>query len=471
MSNLDKRLIQQELLIRRAREDFTTFTLMMNKEFYTQRESVMRQYTDLLNDAWYSNKRNTRVNVAMPPRIGKSYTMNLFVAWSLGKDISREIIRATYSETLAKELHQSVKQILEDETYLTIFPNMREDKLPRRENTTLKLSFKNHNRTSLFATSEGGSVTGFGASIIIVDDLYKDIGEASSPVINQRTIEWYMNALRSRLDHETGRLEILVGTKWVHNELSEELDRTGYFDTTLRFPALVNGESICPEMATTEELLLYKKTMPPSHFDAVYMQNPHVSANALISESHLNKVKYGEYTVNKRYCCIDNKTTGKDAFAVGMFAVTNIGIILEDVIYTNEILTEQLIDRIARFVTHYNPVYCDVEINKDYTMSLWLKDKLKQTAPDVRVRQYSTTENKETKIITNANLIYQCSIISDGDSEYLDFLKDLYAYDPTIKKKDDGIDMFVMGMIRLSKSNKLGGREWLITRKTLKNNQ
>lgn len=451
-----KEELNKELLRRKANKDFWTFCILWDYNFFKTRENVLKQVADLLTKAYFSEKEHIKIKIAMPPRIGKTYIMNLFKTWCLGINPDREIISATYSLDLSSQLHKTVREMIQSATFKSIFKHNLKDL--SIENADL-LQFKGFYRPNLMATSVGGATTGMGASITILDDAYKDMNEALSESVNSKTISWYKTALSTRLDSKSGesKLELLVGTSWQKEDLSSILEESGYFDHVIKVAALLNGKSFNEKIFTTKYLLDRLKSLE-SDFQAMYQQEPVLANNALLDPSNIKYVEYGTYNVLHRVVMIDGKTTGKDFYVVLVGAVTDFGIVFEDVIRTQNVLDDYLEDRIVHLINYYEPFRTFVETNQDYSMYRNLKKRVKPN----RVVSFRSEDNKEEKLQSHARYLRKIYFISDGDAEYKSYLKQIFRFDPTVKSKhDDDMDCSIMLIIKFLSLKQLGGQKWL----------
>jgi hypothetical protein len=105
-----------------------------------------------------------RLLISQPPRSLKSICVSVaYVAWLLGHDPTRRVIVASYSGDFAAELHRQFRMVIASEWYAAVFPNLHLAK-------ETGLEFVTSQGGSRYATSVGGTLTGRGADLIIVDD-------------------------------------------------------------------------------------------------------------------------------------------------------------------------------------------------------------------------------------------------------------------------------------------------------------
>ena len=141
-----------------------------------------------------------RLLINQPPRSLKSICVSVaYVAWLLGHDPTRRVIVVSYSGDFAAELHRQFRMVVSSEWYAVLFPTLRW----ARETG---LEFVTTQGGSRYATSVGGTLTGRGADLIIVDDPL-NANEVQSEPARKRVIDWYGGALVSRLnDKQTGSI-------------------------------------------------------------------------------------------------------------------------------------------------------------------------------------------------------------------------------------------------------------------------
>ena len=110
-----------------------------------------------------------RLIINMPPRSLKSIAASVaFPAFVLGHDPSRRIICVSYSGDLAKKHANDFRAVLESPWYRSAFPYTRIGPFKNSE-TEIELTARGFR----LATSVGGTLTGRGGDIIVIDDPLK----------------------------------------------------------------------------------------------------------------------------------------------------------------------------------------------------------------------------------------------------------------------------------------------------------
>jgi len=159
--------------------------------------------------AWHLQQCTTgairRLVITMPPRYLKSICASVaFPAWVLGRDPAKRIVCASYSENLAANFSRYCRTIMLSDWYMRIFPRTR---FGAEKNT--ELEFVTTRQGYRYATSVGGTLTGRGGNIIIIDDPLKP-EDAMSETKRSAVNEWFDRTLYSRLDDKRNDVIILI---------------------------------------------------------------------------------------------------------------------------------------------------------------------------------------------------------------------------------------------------------------------
>ncbi len=159
----------------------------------------------------------SRLIITMPPRSLKSIAASVaFPAWLLGRDPSLKIVAASYAEGLSDKLAMDCLKVIEARWYQDAFPMTR---IARGKSA--RSDFETTRGGGRFSTSVGGTLTGRGGDIIILDDPHKPEDAASEKKRNS-VLDWFKSTLLSRLN-DPGAGPIILIQQRVH-----EGDLAGY---------------------------------------------------------------------------------------------------------------------------------------------------------------------------------------------------------------------------------------------------
>jgi hypothetical protein len=176
-----------------------------------------------------------RLIVNLPPRSLKSLIVSVALpAWLLGHAPAGRIITISYSDDLSRRLARDFRRVVEAPWYRAVFPAMRVDarKNTESEVVTTAGGFR-------YATSVGGTLTGRGGGLIIIDDPIKPM-EAASAAERNRVNEWFDSTVISRLDHPASGVIVVVMQRVHEDDLTGHLLRRGGW-VQLRLPAIATA--------------------------------------------------------------------------------------------------------------------------------------------------------------------------------------------------------------------------------------
>lgn len=232
-----------------------------------------------------------RLIITMPPRSLKSICASVgFIAWVLGQDPSRKIIAVSYSDELALKLSRDCRTIMQSTWYRQTFPHT---VLNPKKNT--ETEFETTRGGYRYSTSVGGTLTGRGGDILIIDDPMKP-QEAVTESNRLRVKEWYENTLYSRLDSKKDSAIILVMQRVHMDDLVAHVLEKEHWEV-LNLPAIAEqeesftlgkgrflngssvfirkpGEVLHPNREPLETLLNIKKNIGTFNFSSQYLQAP-----------------------------------------------------------------------------------------------------------------------------------------------------------------------------------------------------
>lgn len=226
-----------------------------------------------------------RLLITVPPRSLKSLAASIaFPAWLLGHESDRRIVCVSYASDLAIAHANSFRALVNAHWYKNLFPAMRID--PRKDTETeLRTTRQGYRLT----TTIGGSLTGRGGSLIIIDDPMK-AADAQSSVARRKTIDWFDQTLLSRLDNKTTDAIIIVMQRLHMEDLAGHVLKAGGW-THLDLPAISERSSriqigpsrfydrnvddvLHPARESRIVLDQLKRQMGSAAFSAQYLQQP-----------------------------------------------------------------------------------------------------------------------------------------------------------------------------------------------------
>lgn len=153
--------------------------------------------------------------VNMPPRHGKSQLISTyFPIWYLLKNPNHRIILTSYNSTISSLFGAEILSLFEYHEF------GKEFQISRHNKSKNYLKLKDYAGSICF-TGAGGSLTGRGADLIIIDDPYKNNTEANSEIIRDKIWNWFLTTAFTRL--EPNGVLIIVMTRWHKDDLCGRL--------------------------------------------------------------------------------------------------------------------------------------------------------------------------------------------------------------------------------------------------------
>lgn len=398
--------------------------------------SVCGEFQSFLND----NEHDVLV-LNMPPRHGKSLTLGRFVEWVLGNDHSKKIMTGSYNETLStvfsKNVRNTIQEIKADKDMI-VYADIFDAKIKYGDGAMNLWSLEDGYNNYL-ATSPTGTATGFGADIIIIDDVIKNADEANNAAVLDKHWEWFVNTMLSRLE-SNGKI-IINMTRWHSNDLAgralKELPLSGYKVKHISFQAYdeKNDRMLCEDVLSFEDYQRKVKTMGADIASANYQQEPIDIRGRLYGEFKT----YGNRSNYKKiwhYC--DTADTGKDYLCSIVWGETLDGYQdVLDVIYTQQPM-EYTESAVANQLINFKVNTSRIERNnggRSFARSVREKVKGKCAAA---ISDFFQSANKEARIYSNSHWIEQyVRMPSDWRTRFPDYYKAMTTYQREGKNKHD----------------------------------
>lgn len=272
-----KKAIERE----EGQKDFMKYVKMMWPNFVNGRhhERMAQAFEDV------ANGKLKRLIINMPPRHTKSeFSSYLLPSWFLGKFPDKKIIQCSNTAELAVGFGRKVRNLVDSEHYSRVFPNV-----ALRHDSKAAGRWSTNHSGEYFAIGVGGTVTGKGADLLIIDDPHSEqeaaIAENNSEIYD-KVYEWYTSGPRQRL--QPGGAIIVVMTRWSKKDLTGQVlkasaQRGGEEWKVIEFPALFeSGEPLWPEFWSKKELMSLKEELPNVKWMAQYQQNPTSEVTAIV---------------------------------------------------------------------------------------------------------------------------------------------------------------------------------------------
>ena len=269
------------LLREEGQEDFMKFVVTMWPGFIHGRHHALmaRKFEEI------AQGKTKRLIINMPPRHTKSeFASFMLPAWFLGRFPGKKIIQCSNTAELAVGFGRKVRNLVDSEVYAKIFPNV-----ALRSDSKAAGRWSTNANGEYFAIGVGGTVTGKGADLLIIDDPHSEQEAAlaaGDPSVFDKVYEWYTSGPRQRL--QPGGSIVVVMTRWSKRDLTGKIlqamtDRDGDEWEIIELPAILPSEKpLWPEFWSYDELSKLRIELPLSKWSAQYQQNPTSEEGALV---------------------------------------------------------------------------------------------------------------------------------------------------------------------------------------------
>ena len=439
-----------------ARRSLWWYCKLMAPDFYRDDRPYLKNVCDTLQSFYESDDR--LLVMCMPPRHGKSRTATLFTQWAFGHDPKAHVITASYNEELSSTFAKSVRNAIQEQkavaeipVYSDVFPNTR----IKPGSGSMKLWGLEGGRGehSYLATSPGGTVTGFGASLLIIDDLVKNAEEAYNERRLAQLWDFFANTLLSR--REQGMKIIIIMTRWATGDLAgralEHFQRIGVPVRQVLYRAKTDEGMLCPEILSEEDYRILLGTQDKAIVMANYQQEP-IDVQGRLYSGFRTYSQRPELVRVLAYC--DTADEGADylcSIVFGVPAESPNDVVLLDVIYTQEPMeiTEPMVAR--QLMTEYGlPVsQATIESNNGGRGFARAVSEMIKGSP-CRVGWFHQSANKKARILTAAPWLMQHCIMPEHWADlWPEFWKHIVTFTSDGKAEHDDAEDALSGVCEL----------------------
>jgi len=355
------------------RKNFWEFAKYMSNGFFRDTKEPLRLIAETLEDVFAGKKSKVMINIIY--RTGKSFLVTLFLAWWLGHNPEKNILRMTNTKELYKKFSRDLRKIIKMDKYKAIFPHI---KLASDHFSVEKWALETSREAAHFGNGLEGTIMGEGADICVMDDPVESYKQSLNDLAMKDILKSYTGDIRSRFAPNTLVPEIIIMTKYGDTDLCAEmlklegtatLNGKEYDESTgkkytgkwhvFNFEALKNEgtkyeKSFCEDIWRTELLqekreIALKVDAPEQWYCMVQQRNyegknkpfKHLKwydfkdANKIIESTTIAfGMKYTQKAMME--VIIDPADEGLDKVAVAFWALVGNERYLMDVIYTSD---------------------------------------------------------------------------------------------------------------------------------------
>lgn len=417
--------------------------------------------------------RTTRLIINIAPRYSKTeVVVKNFIAYILANNPKAKFIHLSYSDALALDNSEAIKDFVESDEYQKYF------QLELKADSKSKKKWYTKQKGGVYATAAGGSVTGFGAGAvdngeidrsewdyidylenfggaIIIDDPIKP-DDTDSDVQREKVNYRFDSTIRSRTNSRETPIIIIM-------QRLHEMDLCGYLMevepdewTVLSLPVIKeDGTALWPPKHTLEELQ-HLRSVNDVVFDSQYMQDPSPKEGLMFYKELLNYFDDDMVDLSKADFCasfVDVADKGDDWHCVPFGKAIGNKVFIDDVVFTTD-GTETNVAETILMTNQHVPEYMQVESNFGggmYIQLMTISQEPKMNGITGLVELYAKG-NKHTRIQTMKGFIMKYFYFRknfDKKTPYGAFMCNLTEYRKSGGNKHDDAPDAISGLARM----------------------
>lgn len=454
----DDEILELEELLRleeidAARVSFWDFCRVISPDFYKPDRVYLKELCDTVQGIYErtikrpDGKPYDKVRIELPPRHGKSRTMTNFSAWVLGVNNTEKIITASYNDDLAQDFSRHTRDIIMEEKNLaeqTVYSDIFTAKVKHGDASykkwALEGQFFNYKGTGI-----GGSITGRGGSILIIDDPVKDAETAYNEAALEKIWLWYTGTFLSRA--EEGAIQILCMTPWSKKDIGARLEEVEPGEwLVISLPACDGSEMLCPEILSRESYTSKKRIGDENIFSANYdMQRLDVKGRLYSGFNTYSEIPEGT-TASVNYT--DTADEGKDYLCSISARKKGVYLYVTGILYTQD-AQEKTEPETVQLLQDTKTQEAAIESNNGGRAFARNTQRIaNERGYRASIRWFHQSANKQARILTNAAVVQQYVLFPEGWAvKWPEFYNALMTYQKEGKNKHDDAPDALTGLV------------------------
>ena len=443
---------------------YLEFNRKPQERFYLPRRRIMKRVADAMQRL--VDGELDELFLSMPPRVGKTTMLMMFVTWLVGRDSEKSNLYSAYSDVITSAFYNGCLEIINDPmTYLwhDVFPAAKVVSTNAKDETfniDRKKRYPSLTCRSLYGTLNGACDCN---GLLLSDDLIGGIEEALN---KDRLVSAWSKVDNNLLPRAKETAKVLwCGTRWSMVDpagvrmdllLNDERFRSRKFEI-INLPALDEQEHsnfhYLYGVGFSDEYYIQRRASFERNNDmaswlAQYMGEPIERSGALFEPQDMrfyNGVLPDDEPV-RVFMAVDPAFGGGDFTSSPVcYQYADGSIYVADVVYSDgdKRITQPLI---VKKVLEHNVKAVQIEANKS-TASY--KEEVEELLKKQGVRVNITTKmapnnvSKEMRIFDKAPEIREFYFLEEGkrSKEYSQFMQNIYSFKLTGRNKhDDSVD-------------------------------
>jgi len=455
---IEAKKIERELLRRKSGSHFYSFCRYMLPTFYKKNRSHLKTICDTLQDLIENRLGTKKLIINIPPRHGKSLTLQLFAMWCIGRNEKTGIMTISYNDRLSKKFSKAVRDGIEataEEDYISVFNNVFKDISIKKGDGAAQMWSVNDSHFTYLGSGMNGTITGIGCNIGIIDDPVKNADEAYNERVLEEHYDFYLNTFLSRI--EEGGYQIINMTRWASDDLCGKIleSESDWFVLSLAAQD-DNGNMLCPELMSLETYNKKKAVMNPDIFEANYNQKTEKRKGKLYNKSFKTYDNILHLANVPAECEIDYADKGSDYLCAIIYKRYNNAMYVLDVVFTQDSVEKSHKEVAGKLIEHRVSI-CRIESNGGgSTFKVLLEKECNLTGNLYTVfEDFNRKGNKETRILSQSYWVLENVYMPERwQNKHNEFYKQLIGYSKEGKNLHDDA-CFVAG----TKINTLYGKK------------
>lgn len=447
---MDRAALKRYAQIELSRREFWEYCKVTSPDFYRDDRPFLKDFAEKFQ--WFIEESTAQIMVVnVPPRHGKSRTATKGVQWlfgKYGKDI--KVMTGSYNENLSGTFAKQVRDCIAEKptlgvtVYNDIFPDT---KIKYGEASAQKWALEGSEQANYLATSPGGTATGFGCNIMIIDDVIKNAEEAYNANTLQRLISWFTDTMLSRTENNFKIIAIM--TRWSNEDLAGFILENYENVVHINYKAVQDdGSMLCPDILSRADYDLKTKNMNKDIVAANYQQEPLDVKGRLYTKfktyTDIPKDENGNPLFKYILNYTDTADEGSDnlcSICYGMFSAdgkTDSYYIL-DIYYTKDAM-ETTEPETARMLTKHNVGCAVIESNnggRGFARNVEKECRAMGNKHTI-IKWFHQSKNKVARILTNSTAVMNNVYFPvDWETRFPEFAKDIKKYQREGKNAHD----------------------------------
>lgn len=423
-----------------------------------------KRICNALDDVISGKIRKLIINIA--PRYGKTeLAVKNFISYGLALNPSSKFIRLSYSDDLAHDNSEEIRDIVKSEEYQRLFPYVQ-----IKRGTDSKKKWNTTAGGGVYAVSTGGQITGFGAGevddiddkeigaeidsiskearfagAIVIDDPIKP-EDALSDVKREKINQRFETTMRNRVNSRNTPI-IIIMQRLHENDLCGYLMKTEPGEwTVLSLPAIENeadGKEVpLWDFKHTLDELHHLNKINPFTFETQYMQNPTPMVGFMYGVFKTYKeIPYTNRAIRKNYT--DTADTGIDKLCSIDYIDTEIGNFILNVLYTDAPM-EVTEPKVATMLAKDGITVANIESNnggRGFARNVEKQSRIIGN-DETEIKWFHQSGNKEVRIFTRSAEVMNLTYMPEGwETLFPEFHAEIKSFRKFGKNAhDDGAD-------------------------------